>query len=300
LARTFCGKEKGIMQRAILFILIVFPAISFAGLPYLGHDLSSLLMLEAQGVSYATQAGASELLENILISGGTNTIRSRLWVNPTDGYCDLAYNVKLASRMQSAGLKIYIDIHFSDTWADPGHQTPPQGWPTDIDSLLLTVRNYTENVMKTFVQNGVTVDMISIGNEIISGLLWPTGKTPNYNNIGMLLKQASLGVKAGAPINTPKILIHLPSGSDWNSQRYFYDTVLSYNNFTLDDFDMQGVSFYPFYGTTATLANLNSTLTQMANKYGKEIIIAETDWYFSLPHVFSPLSPLSLPHPAPL
>ena len=125
----------------------------------------------------------------------------------------------------------------------------------------------------------------------------------------MLLKQAVVGIKAGAPKNSPKILVHLPSGGDWDGQQYFYDSVLQYKNFTLDDFDMQGISFYPFYGmpessslllsllssppvhfssslhwlmpnkgTSATLANLNSTLTQMAARYGKELIIAETDW----------------------
>lgn len=100
------------------------------------------------------------------------------------GYYNLDYNVKLAARMKKAGLKVYIDIHFSgkkmhpfslfycynhslDTWADPGHQTPPKGWPTDLNGLLLTVRNYTQTVVSTFAKNNINVDIISIGNEVL-------------------------------------------------------------------------------------------------------------------------------------
>jgi len=235
-------------------------------------------------VSYEWTNGTTQPLERILISGGTNSIRSRLWVNPYQGIYGLEYNVLLASRMQKAGLKIYIDMHFSDTWADPGHQFPPATWPTNIDALLTTIYNYTKTVASTFVSNGVQIEMISIGNEIANGLLWPIGKVPNYNNIAMLLKQASLGIKAGAPSNTPKIMIHLPNGWSWSQQETFYDNVFQTNSFSLGDFDIQGVSFYPFYDPQATFANLNLSLTSMANKYKKEIIVSETDWPDACPN----------------
>jgi arabinogalactan endo-1,4-beta-galactosidase len=98
----------------------------FAGvqsaLTYKGVDWSSLLVEEAAGYSYKTTSGTTEPLETILKSSGVNTVRQRLWVNPTGGNYNLAYNVKLGKRAVAAGLDVYLDIHFSDTWADPGHQ----------------------------------------------------------------------------------------------------------------------------------------------------------------------------------
>jgi len=134
------------------------------------------------------------------------------------------------------------------------------------------------NVLQYFKNNGINIDIISIGNEIRVGLLWPTGKTPNYDNIAKLLKQASAGVKAAGANPPPKIMIHLDNGWSWSEQQGFYDNLLKGGFFSLNDFDIQGVSYYPFYGTGATLKNLNSSLTQMANKYKKDIIVAETDW----------------------
>jgi len=109
-------------------------------------------------------------------------------------------------------------------------------------------------------------------------------QSAKLHNIATLLKQASLGIKAGAPTNTPKIMIHIDNGYNWATQSTFYDNIFKTNSFTLDDFDIQGVSFYPFYGTSATLANLKSSLTQMATKYKKEVIVSETDWPFSCPN----------------
>jgi arabinogalactan endo-1,4-beta-galactosidase len=79
-------------------------------------------MLENSGKSYKTTSGTSQAFETILKSSGANTVRQRLWVNPSDGNYNLAYNVKLAQRAKAAGLSVYLDLHFSDTWADPAHQ----------------------------------------------------------------------------------------------------------------------------------------------------------------------------------
>lgn len=93
-----------------------------AALTYKGVDWSSLLIDEGEGKTFKTTSGSTEPLETILKSSGVNTVRQRLWVNPSGGDYDLDYNIKLAKRAQAAGLNIYLDMHFSDTWADPGHQ----------------------------------------------------------------------------------------------------------------------------------------------------------------------------------
>jgi len=107
------------------FILLPFLALqAHAALTFKGVDWSSLLVEEAGGKTYKNTAGNTQPLETILKASGVNTVRQRLWVNPSDGNYNLAYNIKLAKRAQAAGLKIYLDMHFSDTWADPAHQVP--------------------------------------------------------------------------------------------------------------------------------------------------------------------------------
>lgn len=105
-----------------IYFLAVFVAGVRASLTYKGVDWSSLLIEEAAGYTYKTTSGTTEPLETILKASGVNTVRQRLWVNPSDGSYNLAYNLKLAARAKAAGLNIYLDMHFSDTWADPGHQ----------------------------------------------------------------------------------------------------------------------------------------------------------------------------------
>jgi arabinogalactan endo-1,4-beta-galactosidase len=102
--------------------LATFTSLTSATLQYRGADISSLLVEEDDGISYKNTNGASAKLETILSANGVNTVRQRLWVNPSDGVYGLDYNLELAARMVDAGMKIYLDMHFSDTWADPSHQ----------------------------------------------------------------------------------------------------------------------------------------------------------------------------------
>jgi arabinogalactan endo-1,4-beta-galactosidase len=93
-----------------------------AGLQYKGADISSLITLEQSGKSYKSSSGAVTPFEKLLASSGANAARQRVWVNPSNGVYNLNYNLQLAQRVQSAGMKVYLDLHFSDTWADPGHR----------------------------------------------------------------------------------------------------------------------------------------------------------------------------------
>lgn len=93
-----------------------------AALTYNGVDISSLIVEEGKGVSYKNLAGTPENLETIISASGVNSVRQRVWVNPSDGSYDLDYNVKLAKRVQAKGMGTYLDLHYSDTWADPKAQ----------------------------------------------------------------------------------------------------------------------------------------------------------------------------------
>lgn len=218
-----------------------------------------------------------------IIHKSNSATSQRVWVNPSDGIYDLDYNLALAKRAGNAGLSVYLDLHFSDTWADPGHQATPSGWPTDIADLTWQVYNYTLAVSNAFAAAGLPPVIIAIGNEISAGLLWPTGETPDYYNIASLLHSAAWGIKDSALTTQPRIMIHLDNGWSWSEQEYFYETVLAEGPLLLTDFDMMGVSYYPFYNSAATLASLKSTLANMASAWGKEIVVAETDWPVSCP-----------------
>lgn len=253
-------------------------AVAADALQYVGVDWSSVKVEENSGISYTTASGTAQPLEKILANAGVNTVRQRVWVNPSDGIYNLDYNIALAKRAKAQGLDVYVDLHYSDTWADPAHQTIPSGWPTDIENLSWKLYNYTLAVSNAFSAAGVTPTIISVGNEIRGGLLWPTGKYDQLYNIARLLHAGAWGIKDSNLSPQPRIMLHLDNGWDWATQQWFYSSVLAQGPLLLSDFDIMGVSYYPFYGTGATLANLKTTLTNMASTWGKELIVAETNW----------------------
>ncbi|KAK1141198.1 hypothetical protein N8T08_009237 [Aspergillus melleus] len=271
----------------MLFSLLIssLPLLTSAALTYRGADISSLLVEEKAGIAYKNLNGETQPLEEILADNGVNSIRQRLWVNPSDGDYDLDYNIKLAKRVKAAGMSIYLDLHYSDTWADPKSQDVPSGWSTtDIGTLAGQVYNYTLEVCNTFADNNIDLEIVSIGNEIRNGLLWPLGGTSSYDNIAQLLHSGAWGVKDSKQATTPKILIHLDNGWDWGSQKYFYDTVLDAGTLVSSDFDLIGVSYYPFYNEDATLSSLKTSLGNLQSTYSKDVLVVETNWPESCPN----------------
>ena len=267
--------------------LLPFLTVAHTALTYKGVDWSSLLVEEAAGKSYIGTDGNVKPLERILKNNGVNVVRQRIWYDPANGDYNLDYNLKLAKRAQAEGLEVYLDFHFSETWADPSHQTTPTAWQGyEVDDLANEVQNYTQSVMNSFQSAGVPLSIVSIGNEITAGMLWPVGEmseSSGPNNLAKLLHAASAGIKASTLATKPKILIHLDNGWDWDTQEWWYDTVLGEGPLSSSDYDIQGVSYYPFYNEDATIASLNSSLTNMNNKYAKAIMVVETNWPTSCP-----------------
>lgn len=159
----------------------------------------------------------------------------------------------------------------------------PSGWSTtDLDTLTWQVYNHTIDVCNTFASNNLDVEIISIGNEIRNGLLWPLGKAESsdgYSNIAKILHSGAWGVKDSDLSTAPKIMFHLDNGWDWESQKYFYDRVLASDTaLESSDFDLIGVSYYPFYNADATLSALESSLKNLQSSYSKDVVVVETDW----------------------
>lgn len=268
---------------SLLPILLTLPSTIHAALPYKGVDWSSLLIEERAGRTYKTSSGATQPFEQVLKSAGVNNVRQRLWVNPSGGNYSLDYNIQLAKRAASAGLSVYLNLHYSDTWADPGHQATPAAWRNlGTDALVKQVYDYTKNVMDTFQKNGIPLAIVSIGNEITPGLLFPTGQISNSNgayNAARILKAGSQAIKESSLTPKPKIMVHIDNGWKWDTQQWWYDTVVTSSGpFTHNDYDIQGISYYPFYSASASLGALSTSMNNMAQKYKKPIMVVETNW----------------------
>ncbi|KAI0717439.1 arabinogalactan endo-1,4-beta-galactosidase [Cerioporus squamosus] len=259
------------------FFLLSFAVLAHA-LTYKGADISSLTVVENSGIRY-TDGGKVTAFETIIKNHGANTVRIRVW---TAGQYSLNYALALAKRVKAAGHTLVVDLHYSDTWADPSHQAIPSGWPTDLDGLNSEIWSYTQSVVKAFSDQGTPIDILQVGNEINDGLLWPTGQISKngINPVSQLLHSAINGAKSVA---SPKILIHLANGWDWSDISWFFDNVYIQGALSADQVDILGFSFYPFYDSRATLAALQSSLTNTANTFKKPIVIAETNWPVSCP-----------------
>ncbi|KZT57202.1 glycoside hydrolase family 53 protein [Calocera cornea HHB12733] len=205
-----------------------------------------------------------------------NPARVRVW---TTGQYNLTYALEMGKRIKDAGMTLMVDLHYSDNWADPGKQYQPVAWGTTVPELTVNIFNYTRDVVLAFAAAGIPIDVLQTGNEINSGLLWPTGdnSTPEgWANVATYLHAARNGARAAN--FQGKVMIHLANGWDEPGETWWWSNVLAQGTYTLDDVDMMGFSFYPFYGTTATYANLTYSLHTLANLYAKPIMVAETDY----------------------
>ncbi|PPQ92270.1 hypothetical protein CVT25_008578 [Psilocybe cyanescens] len=248
-------------------------------LQYHGADFSSLVNLEKSGIVYKDSSSAQGAkFETILHNHGVNLARIRIWTSTNDADYSLNYGLALAKRAAAAGMEIFVDLHYSDTWADPGKQAIPSSWPKDLASLNTQIYTYTMNLVHSFSAQGTPIKFIEIGNEINSGILWPVGQISanGYSGLSELLHSAASGVRAAS--SSTKIMIHLANGWDSSAVSSFYSQVFLQGKLSTSDVDVMGFSFYPFYGTGATLNNLKSSLQNIINKYGKDVMVVETDW----------------------
>ena len=275
-----------------------------------GADISSLTVHEANGATYRSNGVAGDAIE-ILRDQGTNWFRLRLFVDPqfennyNGGYDpfvaqDLDYTIALAQRIKEAGGKILLDFHYSDTWADPGHQSKPEAWKSisTMTALQQQVYDYTKQSIEAFKTAGVLPQMVQIGNEIANGMLWnddPWGGTNSgypwtggshstgFNRLATLLSAGINGARDGAgPGEEPLIMIHHDKGSQWSVTEYYFDQLLPRLQANGTDIDVIGYSYYPQFhsgGIAGVQQNLNNT----ASQYGKPVVIAETGFPFRNP-----------------
>lgn len=237
-----------------------------------GADVSFLKAAEDSGKVFRDNAKPEPGLE-ILRSHSYNWVRLRLFHAPTDLPNNLAYTIALAQQAKKLGFHFLLDLHYSDTWADPGKQFTPAAWK-DLphDQLVKTFFAYTRDTISSFRTAGVLPDMVQVGNEITHGMLWPDGRLPeNWDKFAELVKAGIAGVRAGsADEPSPRIMIHIDRGGDRVGTKEFFDRLNSYNV----QYDVIGQSYYPWWH--GSLDDLRANLIFMAEEYKKPIYVVET------------------------
>ncbi len=236
-----------------------------------GVDVSFLKQAEGQGMIFRDHGQARPALR-ILRDHSYNWIRLRLFHTPTDLPNNLEYTIALAKSAKRLGFKFLLDYHYSDTWADPGHQSPPKAWRGMSHAQLVNaVFEYTRDTIMAFRAAGVPPDIVQIGNEVTSGMLWPDGKLPeNWDQFAELIRAGIAGVDAGQR-DTPRsrIMIHIDRGGDKEGTKYFFDKLNSYRI----AYDVIGMSYYPWWH--GSLNDLRDNLNFVATEYGKDVILVE-------------------------
>ena len=275
----------------------------------MGADMSMLDQLERNGGKFYDQSGQPQDALRIVKDNGVNWIRLRLWHTPVNdgdviekgrtisrrgepaggGNNDLATTIRLAQRSKALGLKFLLDIHYSDFWADPGKQSKPAAWRKLSGAALeQEVYRYTTQVLAALKAVDVFPDMIQIGNELNGGMLWPDGKTwkekPD-DKIGgddgfvALMNQGIKAVRDADPRRgTPehvKVAVHLANGGDNVLYRRVFDLFTKRGV----DYDVIGLSFYPYYH--GPVEDLRANADDISARYGKEVLVLETAYAYT-------------------
>jgi arabinogalactan endo-1,4-beta-galactosidase len=188
-----------------------------------GADISWVTEMEASGKKFYNSAGAQQDIFEILKNLGMNTIRLRVWVNPIDGWNNKADVIAKAARAKDAGMRIMIDFHYSDTWADPGHQSKPLAWVSmDMNGLKTSITNHTVDVLNGLRNAGITPEWVQVGNETNDGMLWPDGKASiNMANFAQLINAGYDAVKSVFP--SAKVVVHVSNGWDNSLFKWLFD-----------------------------------------------------------------------------
>lgn len=282
---------------------------------YMGSDISLQPYMLTNGTAsgnpsenaiyLASASSAPQSPDQILYDAGDNLFRMRLFVNPNTDYGDTQgaiqteeYDISLAQtiKQNDPNAAIDLDIHYSDTWADPGHQTIPSAWSGDsLTALESQVTSYTQSTLNAFNNAGVMPNIVEIGNETNNGMLWPTGEL-NFNGTtaqqqaswqayGGLVNAAISGVRAATGGSTVQIAMHIADGATNGEPLYFYNNLTnpSYGDVPASSFNIMGVSFYPSSSaalySTSTNPGLQGNLTALADAYpNNKIMVLETNY----------------------
>jgi len=276
----FMSNRECRMKKALAILTLCMGVAVCSAEFMVGADLSGLALLEERGARYFDQGKEQDIFK-IFKAHGFNTIRLRLFLE-ADGRWgavnDIPYTVKLAQRAKEHGFKLLLDLHYSDTWADPGHQHKPQAWEDlSYSALKKEVFTYTRSVIHTFKKYDCMPDYVQIGNEITPGMLWPDGRvggeqrdnSKQWKQFTDLLKAGVRGVREIDRGNKTKIVIHIDKGANPKVTDWFFTHINEHKV----PYDIIGLSYYPWMH--GKFQELETNLDQIGRKFKKDVILAE-------------------------
>ncbi len=249
----------------------------------MGMDASCVPSLEASGVKYYDHDGVERDVYGILADNGINYIRVRIWNDPFDasgkgyggGNCDIENAIEIGKRATEHGMKLLVNFHYSDFWADPAKQMVPKAWKgMSIDQKSEALYEYTRDCLKALVDAGVDVGMVQIGNETNGAMAGESSSAlGGWKKITQLMSAGSRAVREVCP----KALVAVHFANPEKVTNYeSYGKNLEYYGV---DYDVFASSYYPFWH--GTLENLSDVLSDIVNKYGKKVMIAETSYAYT-------------------
>ena len=243
----------------------------------LGADISSLIALENSGMVYHNFNQQPQELVSLLHEAGINALRVRVWKDPYDargngyggGNCDLDTAIAIGKRAMEHDMKLLVDFHYSDFWADPGKQQPPKTWKNlSLPEKTAAIRDYTKESLQAFRDAGVTVSMVQVGNETTGGFCGEWTVEGQYT----LMSSAASAIREFDP--NIQITVHYT-----NPEKGGYTTFAQRLQDYQVDYDIFASSYYPAWH--GTLENLSAQLKAVAESYGKQVMVAETAWDYT-------------------
>ena len=280
---TLSAKEEDTSVEAPIYV----EKVSAADVDFItGVDVSSYVSEKNSGVKFYDYDG-NELSDqgffDFLAECGVNYVRIRVWNDPTDGNgnyygggnCDLEVARKIGVWASNAGMKVLIDFHYSDFWADPGKQTAPKSMASmSVDEKAEAIEEFTTTSLESLIDSGVNVGMVQIGNETNNGV----AGEKTWANMAKIFSAGSKGVRTVASEKDKQILVAVHFTNPETSGRYagYAANLEKYEV----DYDVFASSYYPYWH--GTLDNLNSVLSDIANTYDKMVMVAETSYVYTL------------------
>ena len=237
-----------------------------------GADIGWLTEMEKSGVSFYDSQGHKKECLSLLRSLGMNSVRLRVWVNPKNGWCNKEDMLVKAIRANNLGMRIMVDFHYSDSWADPGQQNKPAAWEgLSFEDLKKEVALHTTDVLSLLKDRGITPEWIQIGNETGNGMLWEDGKAEN--NMAGYAALTSSGYDAAKSIfPDSKIIVHLQEGDKRSLYVWLFDGLKQYGA----KWDVIGMSLYPEADNYESVTNdCIDNISYLANRYSTEVMICE-------------------------
>ncbi len=246
-----------------------------------GADVSWLTEMENDGKKFYDKSGAEKECMALLKSLGTNAIRLRVWVNPDGGWCGKDDVVKKAVRASQLGMRLMIDFHYSDSWADPSKQNVPAAWKGyTVEQLKQAIASHTKDVLQAIKDKGVDVTWVQVGNETRDGMLWNTSNasltgqcSKNAANFAAYVNAGYDAVKAVYP--NAKVVVHVDKGNDLGGFTWLFGQLKSKGG----KWDVIGMSLYPEYITDKTWSQVAdaclSNIKTLSSQYKCNVIISE-------------------------